>query len=117
MNTQTTKRTKFYLMLAYGTLVADVYLALASVATRMMQPQYRHYLPPFGSDGNTELSRSTVLLVVNWTAILAMGCLSADKVKSNNASVPGTLWFLMVLVIIWLVHLTPILRDLFVEAL
>ena len=117
MNTQTTKRTKFYLMFAYGTLVADVYLALASVATKMMQPQYRGYLPPFGSDGNTELSRSTVLLVVTWTAILAMGCLSADKVKSDNATVPGTLWFLLVLAIIWLVHLTPILRDVFVRAI
>lgn len=43
-------RTKFYLLVGYGTLVIDVYLVLASIASRMMKAEYTRLLPPFGSD-------------------------------------------------------------------
>lgn len=110
-------RTKFYLVLEYGTLVVDVYLALASIASKMMKQEYRHYLPPFGSEGVAEPSRFMVLLVANWTGILAMACLKASTVQPERAPTPGALWFVLVLSIVWLVYLTPVLRDLFVQGL
>jgi len=106
-------RTKIYLVMGYGTLIADAYLVLASIATRMMQAEYSHLLPPFGSfnQGN-ELSRVIVLVIATWTAILAMGCLAAARHKSKDAPAPGSLWFVVVLVLAWLSYLTPALKTL-----
>ena len=112
-----TMRTKFHLVVGYGTLVVDVYLALASIATKMMKPQYGGYLPPFSSEGVTEPSRFMVLLVATWTAILAMGYLKANHVKSDGAPAPGTTWFVLVLAMLWLGYLTPVLWNLFVKDL
>ena len=114
-------QTKFYLMVGYGTLILDVYLVLASVATKMMNTQYRHLLPPFGSNGGAEPSRLIVLFVATWTAILAMGCLRANTVQSEGGSAPGTLWFVLVLALVWLVYLVPVIidvsRNLFLQGL
>ena len=85
------------------------YLALASVAAKVMQP-HRRYLPPFES--NTQVSQSVVLLVVTWTAILAIGCLRVASGKSDDATMPGAIWFLLVLAIVWIVHLAPVVRHL-----
>ena len=106
-------RQKFYNVVAYGTLIVDAYLVLASIAIRMMKTQYRHYLPPFDSEGDVEPSRFIVLVVATWTAFLAIGCLKSANVKSEGAAAAGIVPFILLLIIVWLVYLTPILRDLF----
>ena len=103
-------QTKFFLAVGYGTLIVDVYLVLASIATRMMNSQYTGYLPPFGPDG-AQTSRFMVLLIATWTAILALGCIRSNNPKSAGA--PGTIWFVLVLAIVWLGYLTPLLWELF----
>lgn len=110
-------RTKFYLVLGYGTLVVDIYLVLASTAAKMMNSQYRSYLPPFGSDGAAEPSRFMVLLLATWTAILALGCLRANNLRSETGAAPGTLWFVLVLATVWLVYSMPVLWNVFAQGL
>jgi hypothetical protein len=111
----------FFLVVGYGTLIIDVYLVLASVAAKMMKAEYSRYLPPFGSEGGAEPTRFMVLLVATWTAILAIGCLRANDAPSEETRAPGTLWFVAVLALVWLVYLTPVLIDvlwkLFVQGL
>ena len=113
-------RTTFYTAAAYGTLLADAYLALASIATRMMRPEYQRYLPPFGG-GASEGSRILVLLVATWTAVLALGCLRTGRAEAKDSHASGVLWFVLVLVLIWLVILLPpamgALWNLFVRGL
>lgn len=113
-------RTTFYTTAAYGTLLADAYLALASVATRMIHPEYQRYLPPFGDDVS-EGSRILVLLVATWTAVLAVGCLRAGRTEAEGWHAPGVLWFVLVLAVIWLVFLLPrgvdLIRNMFVRGL
>ena len=104
-------RLTIYTILAYGTLLADAYLALASVATRAMHPEYQRYLPPFG-DAVSEGSRILVLLVATWTAVLALGCLRAGRTEAERSHAPGVLWFVLVLAVIWLVILAPLIVDL-----
>ena len=111
----------FFLVVGYGTLIVDVYLVLASIAARMMKAQYRGYLPPFGSEAGAEPTRFMVLLVATWTAILAIGCLRANHAQPEGTRASGTLWFVAVLALVWLVYLTPVLIDvlwkLFVQGL
>jgi hypothetical protein len=64
---------------AYATLFVDAYLALASVATGAMPRQYHYYLPPFGFAGVSATPKLLLLVVVAWTALLAIGCLSAHS--------------------------------------
>jgi hypothetical protein len=77
----------------------------------MMKAQYRGYLPPFGSEGNEEPSRFIVLSVATWTAILAIGCLRANHAQPEGTRASGTLWFVAVLALVWLVYLTSVLID------
>lgn len=106
-------QTKFYIFVGYGTLLCDAYLVLTSIAAKMMQPQYGHLLPPFGWEGVGVPSHFTVLFIATWTGILAMGCL-ARNTTPEKADAPGKLWFVLVLATVWLVHLIPLLRDLFI---
>lgn len=103
---------KFFLAVGYGILVVDAYLVLASVASKMMKSQYLGYLPPFGSMGGAQPSNVMVLLIATWTATLAIGCLRTSRSQSNQAPASGSLWFGLVLVIVWLVYLVPMLIDL-----
>ena len=96
----------FFSVVGYGALVVDAYLVLASIAARMMKAEYLAYLPPFGA---VEPSRFVVLLVATWTAVLAIGCLSANDAPSGRRSAPGVLWFVLVLAVAWLVYLTSLL--------
>ncbi len=105
-------RTRFYTAVAYGTLVADAYLALASVATKAMPREGHHYLPPFGWVGVSEVSRILVLFVATWTAILALGCLAASSGPRESPHGGAILWFVLVLGVIWLLVLLPLLIDL-----
>lgn len=105
-------QTTFFLAVGYGTLVVGAYLVLASVASKMMKSQYLGYLPPFGSMGGAEPSNFMVLLIATWTAILAMGCLRVNRSPTDQAPAPGSLWFGLVLVIVWLVYLVPMLINL-----
>lgn len=57
---------------AYVTLLADAYLVLASLASRMMQEAYASYLLPFSGDNNSDETHFLVLIVATWTAILAV---------------------------------------------
>lgn len=98
--------TKFFTAAAYVTLVVDAYLALASIATRMMPRDFQHYLPPFG-DGASEGFRTLVLLVATWTSVLALGCLHAARSETNNPHAAGVVWFLLLIVLIWLIVLLP----------
>jgi len=57
------------------TLFVDAYLALACVATEMMSPEYHYYLPPFGFAAVAAVHKFLILIVIAWTALLAIGCL------------------------------------------
>ena len=100
-------QTKFFLTVGFGTLVVDAFLVLASIATKMMKREYSGYLLPFGSEGS-EPSRFLVLLIASWTGILAIGCIRSRKTSSDGA---GTLWFVLILAIVWLAYLMPALWN------
>jgi hypothetical protein len=106
---------RFYTAWAYGTLIVDAYLALASVATRAA-PQVRHYLPPYNWVPVSVAGHFLMLLVATWTAILALGCLRADSEQRESPHATGVLWFVLVLAFIWLLFLffflPPLLKDL-----
>jgi hypothetical protein len=101
-------RTKFYIAVAYGTLVVDAYLALACAATKAT-PYVNDYLPPFRLVGGSDASRILVLGVATWTAILATGCLRAPSERREDLHGAGILWFVFVLAFIWLLLLLPLL--------
>ncbi len=65
---------------AIATLLADAYLILALLATQRMKPEYHHYLPPFGTEAARPIPRAAWLVLVSWTAILAVGSLKAATV-------------------------------------
>jgi hypothetical protein len=106
-------RRRFYLAVAYGTLVVDAYLALASVATKAIPREGHCYLPPFGFVVASEASRFLVLLVATWTAILALGCLSVSGDQRERPHSAAVLWFVLVLVVVWLFFVLPLLVELF----
>jgi hypothetical protein len=58
------------------TLFVDAYLALALLATCQIKAGYQWALPPFGPDGLGSTPVPVVLLILVWTAFLAVGCLS-----------------------------------------
>jgi hypothetical protein len=89
-------RRRFYPAVAYGTLVVDAYLALASVATKATPREGHRYLPPFGFVVASEASRFLVLLVATWTAILALGCLSVSGEQRERPHAAAVLWFVLV---------------------
>jgi len=64
---------------AYATLFVDAYLALASVATWMMPRAYHYYLPPFGFTEISLTANLLMLIVIAWTALLAVGCLTEQS--------------------------------------
>ena len=103
-----TMRATFYTVIAYGTLVVDAYLALASIATRV---GVRH-LPPFGSERVSDSSRLLVIVVATWTAVLVVGCFRARSIQPESPHAPGILWFLIVLAAAWLAVLLPLLASL-----
>ena len=103
-----TMRLKFYAALAFGTLAIDVYLALVSVATRMISGKNAAYLLPFASDGVSDGERILMLVVAGWTAVLAIGCLKASDPHNERPFAPGPIWFVVVLVVIWLSYIIPL---------
>jgi hypothetical protein len=105
-------RSRFYSVAAYGTLVADAYLALASVATRATPREGHRYLPPFGFVGASEGSRFLVLAVATWTAILALGCLRGSGEHRERPHAAAVLWFVLVLAVVWVVLVLPLLVEL-----
>jgi hypothetical protein len=107
--------TRFYTAVAYGTLVVDAYLALASVATKAIPREGHRYLPPFGLVGVSEASRFLVLLVATWTAILALGCLRASGEQRERPHAAAVLWFVLVLAVSWLLLMLPVLVELLWE--
>ena len=64
---------------AIGTLIFDAYLALSMLAIARMDGKYVHWLPPLGWDFAHAIPRTTILFVILWTAILAVGCLGARR--------------------------------------
>jgi hypothetical protein len=100
-------RTTFYKVVAYSTLFVDAYLALALVATAAMPRPYHHYLPPFGLEGVAAAPRILVLLVVTWTAFLAVGCLGANNRQLQGIELIVVFWVLLLLVIVWLALVLP----------
>jgi hypothetical protein len=105
-------RRRFYTAVAYGTLVVDAYLALASVATKATPREGHRYLPPFGFVVASEASRFLVLLVATWTAILALGCLSVSGEQRERPHSAAVLWFVLVLAVVWLFFVLPLLVEL-----
>ena len=61
------------------TLLFDVYLLLAMVATNMMKVEYHWMLPPFGFEFAVSIPRIAYIWLVVWTAFLAVGCLQATN--------------------------------------
>jgi hypothetical protein len=106
-------RRRFYAAVAYGTLVVDAYLALASVASKATPREGHRYLPPFGWVGASEASRFLVLVVATWTAILALGCLRAGGEQREGPHSAAVLWFVVVLAVVWLSLVLPWLVELF----
>jgi hypothetical protein len=108
-------RRRFYPAVAYGTLVVDAYLALASVATRATPREGHRYLPPFGWVGASDASRFLVVVVATWTAILALGCLRASGEQRERPHSAAVLWFVVVLAVVWLSLVLPWLAELVSE--
>jgi hypothetical protein len=92
---------------AYVTLLADAYLVLASLASRMMQEAYASYLLPFSGDKNSDEPHFMVLIIATWTAVLAMGCLSSRRRSSEDNYSAAVVWIVLVLAIPWLFVLIP----------
>lgn len=113
-------RANFYTVLAYGTLFVDAYLALASVAIRMMNREYSSYLLPFGTGKFSGEQRFLVLIIATWTAALALGCLKLHGAQKSNHTMPGIIWFILILSVVWLIHGVPLMlnfaREVFVFA-
>ena len=97
--------------LAYGTLIIDAYLALASVATRMMKAEYASSLLPFGDGEITERTRLLLLMVATWTAALAVSSLRVSHSQPESPGAPGALWFALVLATVWAVYLAPLMIN------
>jgi hypothetical protein len=104
--------TKFFTVAAYGTLVIDVYLALAAVATKV---DVRH-LPPFGAERVTDGLRFLVLIVATWTATLAIGCLRAGRGPATTQPA-SVFWFVLVLGLVWIGLLLPWLLQILFRGL
>jgi len=96
---------------AYVTLLADAYLVLASLASRMMQEAYASYLLPFSGDNNSDETHFLVLIVATWTAILAVGCLSSRRTSSQGNHSAAVVWFFLVLAVPWLFILIPTILN------
>ncbi len=71
---------------AWLTLLTDVYLLLAMVATKRMNAEYHSLLPPFGWQGPASMPRIVITLLVAWTGFLAVGCLYATKTHRHNGA-------------------------------
>lgn len=114
-------RANFYTVLAYGTLLVDAYLALASVAIRMMKREYSSYLLPFRTGEVSGEQRFLVLIIATWTAALAIGCLRLHVAQKSNHTMPGIFWFILILSVVWLIQGVPLMlnfaRELFVRGL
>ncbi|MFP6765862.1 MAG: hypothetical protein VB858_19685 [Planctomycetaceae bacterium] len=92
---------------AYVTLLADTYLVLASLASRMMKEAYSSYLLPFSGDRNPDETDLMVLIIATWTAVPAVGCLSSRRRSSNDNVSAAVVWIVLVLAIPWLFVLIP----------
>lgn len=92
---------------AYVTLLADTYLVLASLASRMMKEAYASYLLPFSGDKNSDETHLMILIIATWTAVLAVGCLSSRRRSSNDNYSAAVVWIVLVLAIPWLFVLIP----------
>jgi hypothetical protein len=65
----------FFKLCAILTLFFNVYLALSLLALARMSNMYYHRLPPLGWDGPRATPTLLFVVVIAWTAILAIGCL------------------------------------------
>ena len=92
---------------AYVTLLADAYLVLASLASRMMKNASASYLLPFNGGKNSEETHLMVLIIATWTAVLAVGCLSPRRRSSNDNYAAAVVWVVLVLAVPWLLILIP----------
>ncbi len=117
MSTPENTRTSVWTMLAYGTSLVDAYLALASVASRMMENTSSSYLPPINSEANTEGTRFFTLMVATCTAAIALGCLWMCRPPTDGIHAAGAAWFVALCSTTWLTYLSPfatgILKHLF----
>lgn len=62
-------------IIAILSLLADAYIGLVLIAMVRMQAAYLYLLPPFGRKDVQAIPRSLWLLLIVWTATLAIGCL------------------------------------------
>ncbi len=101
-------RSKFYTILGFGTLLIDTYLVLTSIASRMMNAEYREHLPLFGPESDLASSPFMVLIIATWTALLAIGCIRADRKTPEDSNTPALIPFVLILGLVWIGHLWPI---------
>ena len=100
-----------FTIVAYITLLADAYLVLASLATKMMNRAYASYLLPFGGGNNAGETHFWALIVATWTGTLAVGCLSSRDPSSRGKHGAAIVWFLLVIALGALGLITAGLRS------
>jgi hypothetical protein len=66
---------------AVSTLVFDAYLLLSLLAITRMKTRYESWLPPLGSEFGRSIPGVVVVVVVLWTALLAIGCLARQRLS------------------------------------
>ena len=93
---------------AYVTLLADAYLVLASLASRVMNNASASYLLPFRGGKHSDESHVMVLIIATWTAVLAVGCLSSRRTSSKDNYAAVVVWVVLVLAVPWFFVLMPI---------
>lgn len=95
-------RVSVFSVIAYATLLADAYLVLASLASRVMKVGYASNLLPFYADKSSDGSLLVVLVITTWTAVLALGCLSWRRGSSGESVSVVGIWVCLVLAVPWL---------------
>ena len=92
---------------AYVTLLADTYLVLASLASRMMKEAYASYLLPFIADKTSDETHLMTVIIATGTAVPAARYLSSRRTNSNDNYPAAVAWIVSVLAIPWLFILIP----------
>lgn len=75
-------------IIAIISLFADAYIGLVLIAMNRMQPAYLRFLPPFGRKDVQAIPRSLWMLLLAWTATLAIACLWNRPAAPSDRNAP-----------------------------
>ena len=79
---------KLLRIIAVISLFADAYIGLVLIAMDRMQAAYLRFLPPFGRKDLQAIPRSLWMLLIAWTATLAIACLCNRPAALRNRNEP-----------------------------